>query len=68
MVTLFMKTDLDAKAHKMFSKRTNSISIGADGYRRCPRLNDRLYGYEAEKSDRKKMFHMMGEIGMRKAN
>ena len=68
---VYENLDLDAKHIRCFSKRTNSISIGADGYLMpCPWLNDRLYGYEAEKSpDRKKMFDMMGEIGgQRKAN
>ena len=65
---VYEKLELEAKHIRCFSKRTNSISIGADGYMMpCPWLNDRLYGFEAEKSpDRKKMFDMMGEIGGQK--
>lgn len=68
---VYENLDMDAKHIRCFSQRTTSISIGADGYLMpCPWLNDRLYGFEAEKSpDRKKMFDMMGEIGgQEKAN
>lgn len=69
--SVYENLEMDAKHISCFSKRTQSISVGADGYLMpCPWLNDRLYGYEAEKSaDRKKMFDMMGQVGgWKKAN